>query len=211
MIPTTAFHDKQSDHPKIIVRNKMTINFTKEDVKHLRFTHQADGGANFAATDRLDLLHEYKPYAKPLSTVAFFPQDKDSPPQQEHTAIGEGLLKLIGDNGEAIPMRMLYTPTSTGTVISPERTMKDMQRFTPKNKIFNWSQNGGATRSVQWKDKAGRVISSLQMEERNGLYFIKNATLLPPPRPTVKSTTTLVPIMETPIGVAPDEAHTRDE
>jgi hypothetical protein len=92
--------------------------------------------------------------------VAFFSQDEDSPnTQQEHTAIGEGILKLIGDNGETIPMHMLYTPKSTGAVISPECTMKDMQRFNPNNKIFNWSQNGGVDRSIQWKDQDGRVVS----------------------------------------------------
>ena len=118
---------------------KMRINLPADDVKQLRFTHQADGGANFAATDRLDLLHDYRVYKKPLSIVAFFAQDDDSSPPQQHTAIGEGLLKLIGDHGESIPMRMLYTPSLTGTVMSPERTMKDMQRFNSHNKICNWS------------------------------------------------------------------------
>ena len=83
---------------------KMRINLLADDVKQLRFTHQADGGANFAATDRLDLLHDYRVYKKPLSIVAFFTQDGDSSPPQQHTAIGEGLLKLIGDNGVIISM-----------------------------------------------------------------------------------------------------------
>jgi hypothetical protein len=34
------------------------------------------------------------------------------------------------------------------------------------------------------------------MEERNGLYYIKNATLLPPPKPTVKAIYTIEPITE---------------
>ena len=175
---------------------KMRINLPTNDVKQLRFTHQADGGANFAATDRLDLLHDYRVYKKSLSIVAFFTQDDDSSPPEQHTVIGEGLLKLIGDNGEIIPMRMLYTPSSTGTVISLERTMKDMQRFNSHNKICNWSQNGGANRSVQWKDKDGEIVSSLQMEERNGLYYIKNPTLLPPPKPNIQSLSKIWPIPE---------------
>jgi hypothetical protein len=102
---------------------------------------------------------------------------------------------------------MLYTPKSTGTVISPEHIMKDMQRFNPQNKIFNWSQNGVATRSVQWKDKEGRIFSSLQMEERNSLYYIKNTTLLPPPKPSVQSMTSIVAINE---ASQPDETATED-
>jgi hypothetical protein len=53
----------------------MKINLQQDNVRHIRFTHQADGGANFVATDRLDLLHNYKPYSKPIMIVAFFSQD----------------------------------------------------------------------------------------------------------------------------------------
>lgn len=142
-----------------VIMKTMKINLQQDDIRHIRFTHQADGGANFAATDRLDLLHNYKPYIEPISIVAFFTPEEGDAPQESHTAIGEGILKLIGDHGEIIPMRMLYTPNSTGTVISPERTMKDMQRFNPKsNRIVAWSQNGGLQRSVQWKNKEGRVV-----------------------------------------------------
>jgi hypothetical protein len=102
-----------------VTMKKMRINLPNEDVRHIRFTHQADGGANFAATARFDLLHEYRVYKKALSIVAFFSQDNDSAPQEQHTAIGEGILKLIGDQEKIVPMRMLYTPKSTGTVISP--------------------------------------------------------------------------------------------
>ena len=191
-------HPQDTLKTRGVVIHSMKLNFAQDkEVRKIRFTHQADGGANFAATDRLDLLHAYKHYDKPLAILAFFPQEEESRQTQEHTAIGEGILKLIGDCGEVIPMRMLYTPTSTGTVISPERTMRDMQRTNPKNnKIVNWSQNGGQHRSVQWKDKEGRVVSSLQMEERNGLYYICNATLLPPVTPTAKAMHTMPPIAE---------------
>jgi hypothetical protein len=83
-----------------------------------------------------------------------------------HPSVAEGFLKLIGDHGDIVLMRMLYTPKSTGTVISPERMMKDMQRLNPKtNRIINRSQNGGQQPSLQWEDKEGRVESSLAMEE----------------------------------------------
>jgi hypothetical protein len=175
-----------------VTMKTVKINLQQDDICQIRFTHQVDGGANFAATDRLDLLHNYKLYIKPIATVAFFSQDdENAQPQESHTAIGEGILKLIGDYGDIIPMRMLYTPNSTGTVISPECTMKDMQCFNPKsNRIVAWSQNGGIQRSMQWKNKEGWIVSSLQMEERNGLYYIKNATLLPLPKPTVKAINT---------------------
>jgi hypothetical protein len=182
-----------------VTMQTMAINLQpmQEDIKQLRFTHQADGGANFAATDRHDLLHSCKLCHKPIAIVAFFSQDNDTnTTPQEHTAIGEGILKLIGDHGEIIPMGMLHTPNSTGTVISPERTMKDMQRFNKNNRIVSWSQNGGQQRSLQWKDKEGRMMSLLQMEERNRLHCIKNATLLPPVKPSVKAMHTIEPIHE---------------
>jgi hypothetical protein len=188
---------KEKETTNVTVQSMKISRQPQEDIREIRFTHQADGGANFAATSKLELLHNYKAYIQPIAIVAFFSQDEDSStPPQEHTAIGEGILKLIGDYGEVIPMRMLYTPNSTGTVISPERTMKDMQRFNKQNRIVSWSQNGGRQRSLQWKDKDGRTLSSLQMEERNGLYYITNATLLPPPKPSVKAMQTIEPIHE---------------
>jgi hypothetical protein len=185
----------------VVVRlcNHFTATRAYCNIKHLRFTHQADGGANFAATDRQNLLHSYnKMHHTPIAIVAFFSQDTDTnTTPQEHTVTGEGILKLIGDHGEITPMRMLYTPNSTGTVISPERTIKDMQRFNKNSRIVSWSQNGGQQRSLQWKDKEGRTMSSLQMEERNGLCCIKNATLLPPAvKPSVKAMHTIEPIQE---------------
>jgi hypothetical protein len=109
-IPAKSNPTEGNENQKIVMQT-MAINLqpTQEDIKHLRFTHQADGGANFAATDRIDLLHDYKACSKPIAIVAFFSQDDNSDtPPQGHTAIGEGLLKLIGDHGEIIPMRMLY-------------------------------------------------------------------------------------------------------
>jgi hypothetical protein len=113
-----------------ITMKTMKINLQQDNIRLIRFTHQADGGANFAATEQLDLLHNYKPHIKSIPIVAFFSQEEDGEaqqPQESHTAIGEGILKLIGDYGEMIPMRLMQTPNLTGTVVSPERTMKDMQ------------------------------------------------------------------------------------
>jgi hypothetical protein len=46
------------------------------------------------------------------------------------------------------------------------------------------------------------------MEERNGLYYIKNAILLPPPKPTVKGMNTIEPIDEyNPEDTQVDQAH----
>jgi hypothetical protein len=106
---------------------KMWMNLPTDDVRQLQFTHdQADGGANFAATNRLDLLHDCRVHKMALLIVSFFTQDNGSSRQEQHTATGEGTFKLAADSGEIIPMRMLRTPTSTGTVILPEHAMKDM-------------------------------------------------------------------------------------
>lgn len=47
------------------------INLQLDDIR-IQFTHQVDGGANFAATDQLDLLYDYKPHIKPIAIIAFF-------------------------------------------------------------------------------------------------------------------------------------------
>ena len=170
----------------------------QENIKQICFTHQADGGAAFASTDQIDLLHDYKVYLKPIAIVSFFSQDNDSnTPPQEHTSIDEGIPKLIKYHGEIIPMWMLYIPNSTSTVISSKRTIKDMWRFNKSNRIVSWNQNGRHQFNLQWKDKDGRMrMSSLQMEERNGLYYIINATLLAPVKPYVQTMQIIEPIKE---------------
>jgi hypothetical protein len=90
-----------------ITMKTMKTNLQQDDMRQIRLTHQAEGGANFAATERLDLLHNYKPHIKSIPIVAFFSQEEDGEaqqPQESQTAIGEGILKLIGDYGEMIPM-----------------------------------------------------------------------------------------------------------
>jgi hypothetical protein len=89
---------QEKESPKIVMQTMATnLQPLQEDIKQtVQFTNQADRGANFAATDRIDLLHDYKLCLKPIAIVAFFSQDDESNTSpQEHTAIGEGILKLV--------------------------------------------------------------------------------------------------------------------
>jgi hypothetical protein len=120
---------KEREITNVTLQSMKITRQPQQNAREIRFTHQANGGANFAATSELELLHNCKACMQPIAIVAFFSQDDDisTTPPQEHTAIGEGILRLIGDYGEIAPMQMSHAPNSMGAVISPERTIKDMQ------------------------------------------------------------------------------------
>lgn len=68
-----------------VVLKTLQINFaTDSDVRHIHYTHQANGGANFSAADHIDHLHKYRVYSKVIATCRIFPKDDDSVSYQEH-------------------------------------------------------------------------------------------------------------------------------
>ena len=74
--------------------------------------------ANVSATNNPDVLHEYKPYTNPHVVGVF----SASGEQHEDTlmAEGEGIVKVISDQGTIMRWTTVYTPKSTGTILSPD-------------------------------------------------------------------------------------------
>jgi hypothetical protein len=83
---------------------------------------QGDTGANCSATKNLSLLWNYQPLNNPIPNITY--QGKYHDETTDFQAIGMGIIKMIVDN-TTIDWLTLYTPNSTGTIISPDPNMMD--------------------------------------------------------------------------------------
>jgi hypothetical protein len=73
-------------------------------------------GANCSATDTIDIIHNYVEFETPQE-VGVFSDDKTGSTLQ---ALGEKMIKIISDQGSIMNWTVLYTPNSSGTVLSPD-------------------------------------------------------------------------------------------
>ena len=76
---------------------------------------QGDIGANVSATNNMSIIHNYFKYDKPVAVGVF---SEDTKKEETLQALGEGFLKIILDQGSVMNWFILYTPRSTGTVLS---------------------------------------------------------------------------------------------
>jgi hypothetical protein len=77
---------------------------------------QGDTGANCSATNMIDIIHNYRRFEVPQD-IGVFSGDESSTTLQ---ALGEGVIKILSDQGSIMEWTVLYTPLSSGTVLSPD-------------------------------------------------------------------------------------------
>ena len=78
---------------------------------------QGDTGANALATNNFDIIHDYKPYNNPQSVGVFFEEEADA---IMLTTVETGYILIVCDQGNIIQWKVVYTPRSNGTVLSPD-------------------------------------------------------------------------------------------
>jgi hypothetical protein len=118
---------------------------------------QGDTGANYSATDKIDVIHNYKKFAVPQE-VGVFSGDETSTMLQ---ALGEGVIKILSDQGSIMEWTVLYTPLSSGTVLSP-----DNYHSTHKSKYYAFYHLGTSesTGKIGFLDYNQREVESIQMK-----------------------------------------------
>jgi hypothetical protein len=109
---------------------------------------QGNSGANCSATNNRSLLWNYQSLEQPILIVTYQGKDKAIPNNFE--AIGTGIIKMIVDD-TTINWLTLYTPNSTGTIISPDRYMMD---------------NGHVDEFLQSGTRNGKRISTIQKRQQ---------------------------------------------
>jgi hypothetical protein len=132
---------------------------------------QGDIGANCSATDMVDIIHNYVEFETPQE-VGVLSDDKTGSTLQ---ALGEGVINIISDQGSIMNRTVLYTPKSSGTVLSP-----DNYHTTHNSKLFAFyhlgTNNGG---KIGFLDHNKHEVESIQMKRTdNGEWLTTNQILV---------------------------------
>jgi hypothetical protein len=139
---------------------------------------QGDTGANCSATNNKNLLWNFKTLPKPIPIVTY--QGTDNPTTDNFEATGTGIIKMIIDD-TIMEWLALYTPNSTGTIISPDRYMMDNGQV--EEFIQSGKRNGQGY--IRFTNKEQKTVAKVKMKRRkDGLWYTDTPVLMPPPTPT---------------------------
>jgi hypothetical protein len=132
---------------------------------------QGDIGANCSTTDTIDIIHNYVKFETPQE-VGVFSDDKTGSTLQ---ALGEGVTKIISDQGSIMNWTVLYTPNSSGTVLYP-----DNYHTTHNSKLFAFYHLGTNNQGKNgFLDHNKRKVESIQMKRTdNGEWLTTNQILV---------------------------------
>ena len=137
---------------------------------------QADTGANISATNKIDIIHNYVKYTKPIEVGVFSESDETATTLQ---AVGEGTMKIISDQGSIMNWLVLFTPNSTGTVLSPDNYHQNNL-----SKYFAFYHMGTSNNDgkIGFLDHNEREIESVQLQRtENGEWMTPNQILIASP------------------------------
>jgi hypothetical protein len=136
---------------------------------------QGDTGANCSATDTIGMIHNYRKFAIPQE-VGVFSGDESSTTLQ---ALGEGVIKILSDQGSIMELTVLYAPLSSGTVLSP-----DNYHSTHKSEYYAFYHMGTSesTGKMGFLDYNQREVESIQMKRtHNDEWLTMNQVLVASP------------------------------
>ena len=137
---------------------------------------QGDTGANASATNRLEIIHDYKPFDVPEPVSVFYEGDKT---QTLLTAMGTGYILIISDQGTVMRWKVVYTPKSSGTVLSP-----DHYHRSNKDKLFGFFHFACLLDigTIGFTNEVGKIVESISLKRNNNGQWLTtdiNRVLLP--------------------------------
>jgi hypothetical protein len=94
-------------------------------------------------------------------------------------ALGEGVIEILSDQGSIMEWTVLYTPLSSGTVLSP-----DNYHSTHKSRYYAFYHLGTSesTGKIGFLDYNQREVESIQMKRtHNGEWMTTNQVLVSSP------------------------------
>jgi hypothetical protein len=95
---------------------------------------QGDTGANCSTTDTINIIHKYVEFEVPQE-VGVFSADESGTTLQ---ALGEGVVEILCDQGSIMEWNVLYTPLSSGTVLSPDNYQNTHKSKLSFSKVFHF-------------------------------------------------------------------------
>ena len=151
----------QSDFARQPVQFQVnTVQWSKEESAQ-NIEAQEDTGANASATNNLEIIHDYKPFNAPEPVGVFYEGDKDA---TLLTTEGTGYILIISDQGNVMRWKVVYTPKSNGTVLSP-----DNYHRANKEKLFGFFHCGNLLDigTIGFTDGAGKIVESISLRRNN--------------------------------------------
>ena len=116
-------------------------------------------GANVSATNDMSIIHNHFEYDI-LAEVAVF-SDESKTDVVSIQAVGQGILEIISDQGLVMNWLLLYTPSFTGIVLSPDHYhQSNIFRY------FSFIHSGNANYNgkIAFLDNNERDVESIQMK-----------------------------------------------
>jgi hypothetical protein len=92
-------------------------------------------------------------------------------------AIGTGVIKIIDNNQDTMHFLALYTPLSTGTIISPNRYTTDNQHLLKKWILRGLELGKGLMTYINKNNKAKSQIN--MKRSKDGRWYVHNPILIP--------------------------------
>lgn len=172
--PTTEIPRARKPIVRKAVKATVTPTTTPCHQHGVRIMGQADTGANTTAGNNLSMIWNYRAYETPLPVECFAEQDKAT----HMYALGQGWLKMIDDQDQIALWPIIYTPQSTGIVLSPDHYA------TVHNNIALFSHEGNMRTNhgkLKFLDDKHNTITTLSLHrDSNGAWITTNEILMPP-------------------------------
>ena len=86
-------------------KSKSGISIVLLPLKTVIVPAPSDTGANISVSNYKTIIHNFFEYDSPADVISL-------------VAVGQGTMKIISDQGSVMSWSILYTPSSTGTMIS---------------------------------------------------------------------------------------------
>ena len=105
------------------------------------------------------IIHDYFKYDEPLDVGVIANETKQN--VISLTAEGQGIMKIISDQGSVMNWSVLYTPNSTGTVLSPDHYH---QSNISKYFAFYHRGDSNCNRKIGFLDNNEREVEWIQIK-----------------------------------------------
>jgi len=162
-------------HIKVTQGNGYVIRkLAQSTAEAIQIDAQGDTGVNVSVSNNPKVIHEYKPYNTPQAVGVFSASGEEH--EDTRMAEGEGVMKMISDQGTIMRWTTVYTPKSTGTVLSPDNYQRSN---IPKFNAFQYTGKLDNHGSISFLNKSNRVIESVSIRRTsNGEWYTTNKALV---------------------------------
>ena len=159
-------HQQQNDTQQIFDINDLPTHAHTHTVLQMRVQtdrKQMDSGANKNVTDNKSIIKNYTT----IKPIPVFGIEKD---EIACEIIGKGVTELETMDGTDLKVIMYYSPSCSGTILSPNAIVRDSKQFTGWNQVSHLDT--GKANMLFFHRSNFEANKTIEMTLRNDLWFI---------------------------------------